>query len=291
MALQDVALIVKLSVSQFYNDQVDERAGRRSNAALGIDTSVVSSKVVRAILPKNALMSVQALVRQLRAFHHSATLPWGDRNHRLLPSAKFMAYSTKVRELKDAIAKAVDDVVAHLEIYKQQAKLAAPSVYREELIPSASALRNMFEVTLSFSPVPDTRDFRLQHVDSNIDEVRRQVQADFSKVLETSAGKQLRVLFLAIADAHAELRDPELRLYSSVINHLRGVAELGASMEPHCPNLGHFSSDVLAALGDQTMDQLRYDAGARLSTAHALSIISTQLGELHGFGKNSSKTD
>lgn len=287
MPLQDVAMVVQLSIHQFYNLQPDTVATQRAVGSLGIDTSTLATNVVRNLLPRRAMSEIVAAVSTLRQYHYSMTIPWEDRNHRLLPSVKYMDYTKGIRERRDRLDMAVAAVAANLAEYKRQAKLAAPNVYREELYPDERTFRDLFSVDLSFSTIANTDDFRIKHVDSAIDEVRKEIKDSHAKRLATAAKQHIMALNSEISALIETLNDPKARLYHSVVQKIIALADLGVSLEPECPEFGNFSTDVLTVLENtlHSTEQLRNNPIVRQLVAQQLSKIVKNIGDTHGLGQ------
>ena len=283
MALHESALLVQLAISQYYNQVLDDGTAKKYAAAEGVNTDTMGVKFLRGVMPKGALSEVTAVLKALRTYHYTVTMPWSDGNQRLLPSAEYFKYVQRVNEYQARLGRALEHVVLNLDVYRNQAR-AAGAKFVDEEFPTAEHLRGRFQVRITFHQIPSVGDFRLKQIDGDIERVKDQLRLAMADQVRGSAQKHLVTLYGRLSFMVMRLKDPQAKIFSSVLDSLRSTAELGKSLEGVAPDLGTYSTDTLNVLDKFTTDDLRNDDGKRAEAARALDSITTQLRISHGYG-------
>ena len=90
MSINEKALLVKLSVSQWYNRAIDRKV--TDEIAQKYEVTEQEDKYVKTLLPRVAVRNIQRAISDLRTFHYANTLPWQDDSVRILSSGNFFQY-------------------------------------------------------------------------------------------------------------------------------------------------------------------------------------------------------
>lgn len=124
------------------------------------------------------LASIQKFASNARTAHYHMTMPWSDSGLRLLPTAKYFDYHAAMTKLQGEF----DDLVQRFldaydwEVAQVHAKLG--NLFVRDEYPTTEAVRSKFAFRLSYIPVPDVGDWRVD-MDNEARDVLRHEYASF----------------------------------------------------------------------------------------------------------------
>ena len=96
--LSQKAVLASLSISQWSARKPDKRATEEIHARNHADPH--AGRYNKLLIAKEGLQKVQHAAGEARTFHYAMTQPWLDDGARLLPSALFIDYANRIRDLK-----------------------------------------------------------------------------------------------------------------------------------------------------------------------------------------------
>ena len=107
------------------------------------------------------LTAIQKFVANARNIHYSMTMPWSDLGMRLLPTAQYFKYHEQITELQSEFDSMVDTFCNNYtwEVSRAQARIG--SLFRADDYPSEASIRDKFAFNMSYIPLPDSGDFRV----------------------------------------------------------------------------------------------------------------------------------
>src|SRR5690606_12959831 len=189
--LQDTAMLVRLSISQWYNKATDPRLVEEIAEKYGVEADGRDDVYVKRLLPAAAMRNINKAVSALRAFHTANTLPWQDNSVRILSSENFFAYRNGMQELKEEFERAVDEFVSNYPKWVEHARKTKKGLFDETQYPSVTGLRKYFDVKISLLPFPNTQDFRIPALnEAEQQRIREEAWAGIQETLQ-SAKKHL----------------------------------------------------------------------------------------------------
>lgn len=178
-SLKQKALIFNLSISEWLGKRHDTRVTHEVDAA---HKTSKAGYFVKNLIDLSYLSPIQKLRSQIRAYHLKNTLPWGDNGDRLLPSAHFFTYMQGIKEMMAEFDNEVNTFLGAFERIKWEAKANLNDLFNEEDYPTVPELRQKFGVYLSYEPLPDTSDFRLDDVSQSVvDDLRGQIENEVNE--------------------------------------------------------------------------------------------------------------
>ena len=152
-------------------DRTQERQARiRCYPRNHADNGVAS--VNKKLIGKCAeLDAVQKLTGNIRNMHYSMTMPWSDTGMRLVPTAKYFKYHQQMTaiqtEWEHLVTTFLDAYDWEISRHKQSWVTCLSDDY-----PTVSALTNKFAFRLSYIPLPDAGDFRIDIGNEAMEQVR-----------------------------------------------------------------------------------------------------------------------
>ena len=183
--IRSSAMLVDASVSCWSGNRLDREATEditiNSGAASGV------ARVRKSLMGDNAnLRDVHKAANALRTTHRMKTLPWGESSTRLLVTASHTEYVEVMSKLQDEFVQAAETFL-HEESYwadVEQARIDLGSMFDPADYPHPDQLRQRFGVTLTFMPIPDSADFRLDINEQAMERMRRSYEEHYQNAVQ-----------------------------------------------------------------------------------------------------------
>lgn len=166
-------MLVSLSIGLFNPKRTDRTVTRE----VLISKNAVSNAgaFVKNILPEEALKPIQSEANALRAWAYTQTLPWSDDAVRLLPVTQWDVFTDQLRARIASFDSLVDHFCANYEAHRDKAILQLGALADPKDYPPLSEVRSRFYIKVNYTPMPDSRDFRLDDMpDEAMSELRAQ---------------------------------------------------------------------------------------------------------------------
>jgi hypothetical protein len=268
MSIDKKAMLVELSISQWYNRASDKRATDTVR-----DTYHVKSQlegVLKKLLPKHAMKEVNSCVSRIRTTHRYYTLPWTDGGVRLLPTKNYFQYNAEMNDRVADLHDAVDALSKALPSYIEQAKGNLEGLFNEEDYPTSDTVKNSFRVSIRSYPVPSSGDFRVDVPADELEKLRGGLDADLTGLTSQAVRsyedmirtkmKELRDVLITNGDSFRQTRLDILQDVAGMAEafNLEGDAEIE---ELATKALGFATRHTAAELrGEESLrDKLRQD--------------------------------
>lgn len=281
MSLSDKSLLASLNISQWAARKLDKRETQQLAAKHGTAEGV--ARVNKALLPgAAALDKVHKKTGEIRTFFYEQTLPWGMEGSRILPSANYMTFvqtmRTKILEWENLYA----DFKREYPALQAQARIDLNGLYRDEDYPDVSEMDRKFRADLTFFPVPDAGDFR---VELSNDELAR-IQQDVTERIEAAQAVAMRECWSRLHDvvkhAHEKLADPKAIFRDSLVENAKQLCALLPRLNlTNDPNLERMRQDLEGSLCSHTPEVLRLSGVTRAETASKMSDIMSKMGSFY----------
>lgn len=180
-SLASSAMLVELSISAWTGRKKDKQASKQVTDSAGADAAVAG--VHKALLADcEQLTAIRTLIGEVRNHvHYRYTLPWSDTGLRLLPTSNFFDYQQEVTRYEGLIAAQVDDLIDNYEHAKSLARDKLGRLFNDDDYPCADSLRDKFRFRVSYIPLPDAGDFRVDLQDGAMKSLRAQYESAYSE--------------------------------------------------------------------------------------------------------------
>lgn len=180
--LQTQAMIANLNIRQWTARKFDKSVSAEVDATHGAQEGGRYNKL---LIDKTALDPLTKHAGRIRDYHYMMTLPWGDNGDRLLPAKVYMDYTAAMRQFKgdnEALARVfVSDYPQLISAARQR----LGTMYDAHDYPPTDDISDRFGVSISFLPVPDSEDFRVDVGNEAMEEIKASINAT---VAERQAG-------------------------------------------------------------------------------------------------------
>jgi len=265
MNLNDRALLVQLSISQWTARKYDKKATRQVADANG--TTMDAGRYNKALLPMNDLLDhVHKKTTHIRQKFYDNTLPWGIEGTMMLPTANYLSFMSEFRKERDDWNSLVNNFVGNYDSMVRDAQRILGNLYDPADYPSSVDIRNKFNMDMAVFPVPST-DFRVSIGSEELTRIQQDVERRVKDAERTAMLDVWQRLFDRVKHMAEKLADPKAIFRDSMIENARELCSLLPRLNFNDdPNLEALRQDVEGKLIKHP-DALRNDPDLRRDTA------------------------
>lgn len=224
MYINEKALLVKLSVSQWYNRAIDRKV--TDEIAQRYEVTEQEDKYVKTLLPRVAVRNIQRAISDLRTFHYANTLPWQDDSVRILSSGNFFQYQQGIAARRAKLEEVVEEFVGNYPKWLDHARKTKKGLFDETQYPTASGIRDHYRVNVTFLPFPNVADFRVDIDAKELDGIKRQTEQALSDALASANQHLIDRLYERVYLLYAALNDPEKIFRDNTVTSIVETADL-----------------------------------------------------------------
>jgi hypothetical protein len=153
-------MLVELSISTWTGRKKDKRASEdvtsMNHAAAGV--AAVNKKLLGDCAE---LIAVQKFTANLRNAHYSMTMPWSDTGLRLLPTTQYFKYNAQMTALEQEYERLVALFLSAYDWEIMQAQTKLGDLFIRDEYPTTENLKDKFSFRLTYIPLPDAGDWRI----------------------------------------------------------------------------------------------------------------------------------
>ena len=280
MNLNDRALLVQLSISQWTARKYDKKATMEVASSHGVKASV--GRYNKSLLPLNDYLdNVHKKTTMIREKFYKNTLPWGMEGTMMLPTANYLNFMTEFRKEKGEWLSLVDMFVNNYRDLKDEAQIKLGSLYSESDYPSEADIRRKFSIDMAVYPVPAT-DFRVSIASDELSRIQQDVEARLQQAHSQAMQDVWQRLFDRVKHIAEKLADPKSIFRDSMVENARELCALLPRLNfADDPNLEAMRVEVEASLIKHP-DALRNDPDLRRDTAAEAKAIMDKMSVFMG---------
>jgi hypothetical protein len=190
------------------------------------------------------LVAIQKFASNVRTMHHNMTIPWSDSGLRLLPTAKYFDYHAQITQLQAEFTRLVDVFLTAYDWEVAQVHAKLGTLFNRDEYPTAEAIRDKFAFRVSYIPVPEAGDWR---VDMESD-AQKQLRTQYETFYQTQMERAMRDLWQRLHDElerfirqlDVDADGKKGKIYDSTIEHVQHLAD----MMEHCNFTGNPSMQL-----------------------------------------------
>jgi hypothetical protein len=198
------AMLVELQISQWTGRKKDKRASATVTSQNYADTgtAAVNKKLLGHCEELDAIHKFTANARNI---HYSMTMPWSDSGMRLLPTAQYFAYHKQMTELQNEFHSRSAAFVTNYdwEISRAQARLGA--LFVRDDYPTQMSLAAKFGFHISYVPLPDAGDFRVDVGNEQRQVLEEHYTAYYTKQLTSAMDDVWKRMYTALSNMSTRL--------------------------------------------------------------------------------------
>jgi hypothetical protein len=275
MNLNDRALLVQLSISQWSARKYDKKVTRQVADTNG--TTMDAGRYNKSLLPMNDLLDhVHKKSTHIREKLYKNTLPWGIEGTMMLPTANYLQFMTEFRTEKAEWDSLVSAFINQYDTLKQDAQRILGTLYDPADYPSTTDLWQKFHMDMSVFPVPST-DFRVSIASDELTRIQQDVERRVTEAQTKALLDVWQRLFDRVKHMAEKLADPKAIFRDSLVENAREMCALLPRLNfADDPNLEAMRQQVEATLLKHP-DALRNDPDLRRDTAAEAKAIMDKM--------------
>ena len=261
MGITNSAVLVELNINVWTANKLDKNETSKVNA----DNNAASNaaKVHKNLMAGTSMRKdIAEVATMARQFHAVRTLPWADRGARLLPTSLFLDYKAEMNKIQSQFNAMVDDFIDKYPALVQTAQNYLGNLFKPDDYPSIEEVREKFGFKLTFSPVPEAGDFRLDVPSEDLAELSMQYEQSFNSRMADAMKEpwdRLHKLLSEMSTKLTERAGEEKRIYN---NTLISNAEALCDILTHLnitkdPKLEQARQQLEATMVGANMDMLK----------------------------------
>lgn len=224
MSINEKALLVKLSVSQWYNRAIDRKV--TDEIAQRYEVTEQEDKYVKTLLPRVAVRNIQRAISDLRTFHYANTLPWQDDSVRVLSSGNFFQYQQGIAARRAKLDEVVAEFVSNYPKWLDHARKTKKGLFDETQYPTASGIGDHYKVNVTFLPFPNVADFRVDIDSKELEQIKSQTAQALTEALSSANQHLIDRLYERVYLLYAALNDPEKIFRDNTVTSIVETADL-----------------------------------------------------------------
>lgn len=174
------AMLVEVNINQWSARKLDKSTTDEILATKQAGDKGAARVNKHLLAGRTELEVINQHVGQVREYVYRNTLPWSDSGIRLLPTAKFMDFTTGIRDMEDKFFELVNDFITVYPTLITAQAMALGNMFNRSDYPDASDLPHRFKFVVNYMPVPTAGDFR---IDVGND-AQKELQEKLSKLAE-----------------------------------------------------------------------------------------------------------
>ena len=214
------------------------------------------------------LIAIRKFVGNVRNSHYRMTLPWSDMGLRIIPTTKYFDYHKQMTEYQDEFYKMLDKFLGVYDWAVIQAETTLGDMFNKNDYPSVDTLRGKFNWRLSYIPMPDAGDFRVDIGNEQADAIREQCAEYYSTMFHQAIqeiAEPLKNMSERLDYSNGE--DKKVFRDTLVSNVITAIDLLGVTTDPKFVKI---KQELDHAFVGVTPDALREDPTLRKNTKQAV---------------------
>lgn len=280
MNLNDRALLVQLSVSQWTARKYDKKATKEVADAHG--TTTAAGRYNKSLLPMNDLLNdIHKKTTHIRQRYYDNTLPWGIDGTQMLPTSNYLQFMADFRKEKSEWNALVGNFVQHYDALKQDAQRILGGLYDPADYPSAVDIQAKFHMDMAVFPIPAS-DFRVAIASDELTRIQQDVERRVAEAQTNAMREVWQRLFDRVKHMAEKLADPKAIFRDSMVENAQEICamlpRLNFNDDPH---LEAMRQEVEATLIKHP-DALRNDPDLRRDTAAEAKAIMDKMSVFMG---------
>jgi hypothetical protein len=263
-SVASAAMLVDLSISVWTARKKDKRASEQvvvdNNAKKGV------ARVTKDLLGDCAeLDAVQKFAENVRTMHRSMSMPWSDLGLRLLPTAQFFRYKERMDVLEGDFRVLVKTFLDAYSWEIAQARVRLGDLFNPDEYPTLDQVREKFAFRVSFVPLPEAGDWRVDIDAKSKAALKTEYEAYFNTQLQSAMGdlwERLRdTLTTLVRQLEPAGEDGKAkRIYDSVVERAKDLVEMMATCNvTNDPDMAAMQVKLASALDGTNAEALRSD--------------------------------
>lgn len=277
MGIANTSMLVNISISVWTGRKLDKQVSAEVDTAKATKTRA-GNYHKNLFAGVDELAAVGRVAGKIRNWHAEQTLPWSDGGDRLLTMQNYTRYKKDLRILEQEFNDAVRVFCDKYSTLISAQAFTMGALFDRSEYPDVGDIASKFALRYTFSPVPETGDWR---VDANAND-KQELEDQYEKAYNDRLGattkdlwNRLHGVLTHMADRLADAPDGERKIFrDSLLETPVKLCELLTRLNiTNDPNLEAARRSLESAVCGIDVKDLRESQGARLE-------VKTQVEEI-----------
>ncbi len=272
MAIQDKAMLVHLNISTWTARKFDPKVTKEIEDNYNANDSGRYNKI---LIAGEHLAKIQKIASAARVYHYEHTLAWNDNGGRLLSADIYFDYVSAMDKFQNELTTQVSRFINMYPTYIEEAKSRLKGMFSEEDYPSLEDLRQKYKFTVSFNPVPDAQDLRIQLNQLEKESIRQSIMEQVDNSTKTAMTDIWNRLHGVVEHMIERLSDADNKFKNSLVDNIKELCEILPKLNvAGDERLTEAIKEINDKLANLEPDNLRKDKQLRSqAVTHAKEIL------------------
>ena len=179
ISISSSAMLVDLSIGTWTARKLDRKVTDEVNT--GKRATKSASRVNKHLLPEvEHLDRIVKFAAAVRNWVYTKTLPWSDYGPRLVPTAAFFDFKRELDEYQHEFEVMVENFLHYYPTLISAQAFKLGDMFNRDEYPSVDEIAHKFRFNVSYLPVPEAGDFRVDIGNEAIQELRDQYAREYA---------------------------------------------------------------------------------------------------------------
>ena len=238
-----------------------------------------ASTTRKFLVDTKSLHEIGSARSQIRKFHTTNTLPWGNDGTRILPTDQYWYYRENMSQLIDTHQRAVARFIE--EVYPEQMQIARQrlgTMFDASEYPNVDELERLFDARYELWPMPDSQDFRAALSDEEANKIRKDMDATLNEKLAETTRELWERLHSVVQKAFDTFSDGDARFKKSTLTNISDIVALMPRLNiTNDADLAAMTKQIATKLTNLDAEAIRNEPKARTEVARSADEILRQM--------------
>lgn len=223
------AMLVELNISIWTARKLDKKVSN--------DVDISNSTMTKAgnyhknlLAGDDSLAAIGKLASLIRHYHVAITSPWSDSGQWLLTTAYFLTYKQEMARLEKEYWNLVNQFIPAYSTKISAAAFQLGTLFNREEYPDVDKVRDKFGISIRYTPVPESGDFRVDIGNEGMAELKAQYEemytANIAKVTQDAWDRLYKVLTQLSFGLRTNEDGTKGKIYESVLDNASDLCEI-----------------------------------------------------------------
>jgi hypothetical protein len=185
ISISSSAMLVDLTITTWTARKLDRTVTDEVNSAKRANKK--ASRVNKHLLPEvDHLDRILKYASMVRNWMYTKTLPWSDQGPRLIPTASFFDFKRELDEHEREFNTMVQNFLHYYPTLISTQAFKLGDMFNRDDYPTVEEIAYKFRFNVSYLPVPEAGDFRVDIGQEAVEELRAQYDAVYTRRWEAA---------------------------------------------------------------------------------------------------------
>jgi hypothetical protein len=230
-SLSSSAMLVELTISKWTASIKDKEASKALADQNGAKRSM--ARAYKTLIESPKLEALKSLVSRIYDANFGMTMDWAAKL-RLLTTANYMRHVQMMTAFEQDFNLAVDEFIDEYRWSLTQTQVSLGALFNPADYPTESEVRKKFGIRLTYTPVPDVGDFRVNIGSEAQDVLRQHYEKVYAEAITTAMNSVWRRISETLSTmsrqlavtTDAEGKQVKGKIYDGTIELVRSMLDL-----------------------------------------------------------------